>query len=95
MPSPKDPIKRAEWIKKFSDKNRGKKRSKETRRKMSEARLGKTYKKISEALTRKPLSEEHKKKISETKKGKHPSKESRMKMSVAQKRRFSEEDKKK
>jgi hypothetical protein len=37
MPSPKDPIKRAEWMKKFSDKLRGKPKSEEQRRKMSDA----------------------------------------------------------
>jgi NifU-like protein involved in Fe-S cluster formation len=40
MPSPKDPIKRAEWIKKFSDKLRGKPKSEKHRRKISEAHLG-------------------------------------------------------
>ena len=56
MPSPKDPIKRAEWIKKFSDKLRGKPKSEEHRRKISEAHLGKivsneTRRKIREAHT--------------------------------------------
>ena len=39
MPFPKDPIKRGERIKKFSDKLRGKLKSEEHRRKMSEAHM--------------------------------------------------------
>jgi hypothetical protein len=44
MPAPKDPIKRAEWIKKFSDKLRGKPKSEEHRRKMSESQTTDTIK---------------------------------------------------
>jgi len=55
MPSPKDPIKRAECIKKFSDKLRGKPKSEEHRRKMSEAYTGR----IVSIETRKKMSEAH------------------------------------
>jgi hypothetical protein len=37
IPAPKDPLKRAEWIKKLSDNWRGKPKSEEQRRRMSEA----------------------------------------------------------
>jgi len=90
MPAQKDPNKRAEWIKKSSDKLHGKPKSEEHRRKIREAQLGKivaeeTGKRISEARTGIPLSEEHRRKIRETKIGKHPSGESRRKISEAQK----------
>jgi len=73
MPSPNDPIKRAEWIKKFSDKLRGKPKSEEHRRKMSEAhreyrgipKSEETRRKISEAHIGIPLSEEHRRRVSE------------------------------
>jgi len=73
MPSPKDPIKRSEWIKKFSDKLRGKPKSEEHRRKMSEAHKNisdETRRKNSEAFKGKPLSEEHRSRVGEGQRGK-------------------------
>ena len=69
---------------------KGKKRSEETRKKLSEAKKGKQFseehkKKLSEAHKGKSLSEEHKKKLSEAHKGKCLSEETRKKMSEAQK----------
>lgn len=51
--------------------NKGRKRSEEYRKNISELRKGKTF------------TEEHKKHLSEAKKGKHPSKETRKKMSIS------------
>ena len=75
--------------------------TKETRRKLSEARKGKKFseehkKKISEAMKGRKLSEQHIKKMSESRKGKNHSQESKKKMSEAMKgRKFSDEHKKK
>ena len=71
-------------LKEHSTFRKGKTKSAETRRKMSEARKGKRF------------SEEHKKKIAEAQKGKARSEETRKRISEAQKgKRFSEEHKKK
>ena len=69
--------------------NRGKPRSAETRRKISEANKGKrhtpeTRRKISEAHKGKTLTPEHLQKISESKKGKRHTPETRRKISEAQ-----------
>ena len=84
MPAPKDPIIRAEWIKKFSDKLRGKPKSEEHRRRMSEAHKNistETRRKISEAFKGKPLSEEHRRRVSEGQGGKVLSEEHKRKIS--------------
>ena len=70
--------------------NKGKKRSDEAKKKMSEANKGKHLseehkKKISEGNKGKKLSEETKKKISEANKGKQLSEETRKKMSESKK----------
>lgn len=62
-------------------KNKGKKRSEETKRRISETNKGrklseKTKRRISEAQSGKKLSEEHKRKISEAQKGKYKGKAS-------------------
>ena len=70
--------------------NKGKKRSDETKRKLSEAHKGnhqseETRRKRSESLKGKPKSDEWRKKISEAQKGKHLSEEHRRKLSEARK----------
>ena len=80
--------------------NKGKQKSKETKKKISESKKGsipwnkgekgkrlseETKKKMSEAKKGKHLSEEHKKKLSEAKKGKNFSKEHKKKLSEAHK----------
>ena len=79
--------------------NKGKPKSEEAKKKMSEAAKGKpkseeTKKRMSEA--KKNMSEETRKKISEAQKGKHLSEETKQKIGEAQKgKKFSEEHKKK
>lgn len=78
-------------------KKMSKKRSPETRAKMSAAMMGRihspeTRKKLSDSHKGKTLSEEHKKKMSDSKMGKTPSEETRAKMSESQRgRKHSEE----
>ena len=69
-----------ETRKKLSESNRGKKRSEESRRKMSNAQKGEKS-----HMFGKPRSDEIKKKISNSRKGKMVSKETRRKMSEAHK----------
>ena len=79
--------------------HKGKHRSEETKRKISEARKGmklseEARRKMSEAQKGKIFTEEHKRKIAEARKGKHHTEEARRKMSIA-KKNMSEETKRK
>jgi len=83
-----------EWVlpeEHASNHHKGKKRSEETRKKMSEAKKGgfsaEHRRKLSEAKKGKKRSEETRRKISESKKGRVPTEESRNKMSEAMKGR--------
>ena len=80
----------------FTSWLKGKHLSDEIKKKLSEAKKGKHYIKMSEAKKGRHLSDETKKKLSELGKGRHHSEESRRKMSELGKgRHHSEETKKK
>jgi hypothetical protein len=91
MPAPKDPEARARWIQRFSEANRGKRRSPETRAKMSAAQSKPEVRaKKSAAMQGRRSTAEHRAKISAALKGKRLPPETRAKLSAAVKKAYAE-----